>query len=323
MTALAISVVIPTRNPDRARLQEVLGALQAQTLASDRWEVCLVDNGSTPPLRRESFAAPASLRIVREERPGLLAARAAGIRATTGRHLVFIDDDTVPASDFLALAVAFMDAQPEVGTAGGRILPRYLSPPHAWIDVVAWLLALRDNGPEPLRWSADQGGQLPCWTPIGAGLLARRTALVPGYLSHVETHAADIARISWQGQGAGGVEDKDLVLHCLRAGWATAYIPELVLHHIIPAERLTLAYFEKLLPTVQRLWVQTAFAHGFELRPLVHPRTLVLRKAKAWFVFQAWRSPAHRLRWLASCGQLDGLAACRRLPIRYPVPASS
>lgn len=316
MIAPAISVVLPTRNPDRARLAEVLTALRGQTLPAGAAEICVIDNGSTPALDAAGLGG-GSLRVVREERPGLLAARLCGLHSTTGRYLVFIDDDTVPEPDFLAAAVAFMDAHPHMGTAGGKILPRYLSPPPAWIESVAWLLAVRDNGPRPLQWSAQGGAPLPNWTPIGAGLLVRRAALVPGYLRHVAAHSTEIEHISWRGQGVGGVEDKDLVLHCLRAGWSTGYTPSMVLHHIIPPSRMQLAYFEKLLPPMEKMWAQTLHAHGFESHPPVHPATLPLRKIKAWFAFRAWRSPVHRLRWLESCGYLDGLAANHRQPTRY------
>jgi hypothetical protein len=317
MTLPAISVVIPTRNPNRERLGEVLAALRSQTLPAGGAEICLVDNGSTPALSAPELGAEGWLRIVREERPGLLAARLCGLHHTTAPSLVFIDDDTVPAPGFLAAAVAFLDAHPRMGTAGGKILPRYLAPLPPALESFSWMLALRDSGNQPLEWSTQDGTALPHWTPIGAGLLVRRAALVPGYVRHVAAHAADIERISWRGQGIGGVEDKDLVLHCLRNGWSTGYAPDMALTHIIPPQRTQQGYFEKLLPSMQKMWAQTLHAHGFETHAPIPPATLWPRKIKAWFAFQAWRSPAHRLNWLGSCGHLEGLAANYRHPVRY------
>jgi len=317
MTDVRISVVLPTRNPHRGRLAEVLAALGQQTLPTPQWEVCLIDNGSSPPLTPGDFAVSFSLRIVPEPHAGLLWARRRGIEETRGDYLVFIDDDTIPDAGFLAAAVAFMDGHPRAATAGGRIDPRFEAAPPPWIDSVAWLLALRNNGPETLEWSVASGTPFPHWTPIGAGLLARRTALVPGYLRHMDENAAAIERLSWGGQGAGGTEDKDLVLHTLRAGWSTGYEPAMRLVHIIPASRLEASYFEALLPRVQRLWAQTQYAHGFASRPPIHPATLPLRAAKAWLVLRAWRSRENRFGWLAMCGYLAGLAACHRHPVRY------
>lgn len=240
MTAPTLSVVIPTRNPDRERLHEVLAALGRQTeISTGIAEVCLVDNGSTPALGATDLGPDTPrVQIVREEKPELLAARLCGLHHTLGRYVVFIDDDTVPGPGFRAAAIAFMETHPRMGTAGGKILPRYLAPPPPWLDTVTWLLALRDNGPAPLEWNTRLGTAFPHWSPIGAGLLVRREALEPGYPEHVATHAAEIERISWRGQGAGGVEDKCFVLHCLRAGWSTGNTPDMHLTHIIPAEYL-------------------------------------------------------------------------------------
>lgn len=316
MTTPAISIVIPTRNPNRERLREVLEALLKQSLAPREWEICLVDNGSNPALRADDFQECTQIHIVSEEHPGLLAARLCGLTHTRGALIVFIDDDTVPNQDFLQAAVAFMEAHPQVGVAGGKILPRYLGQPPEWMNDFTWALALRDNGPDALEWNLSSGKPLPSWTPIGAGLLVRRTAVDPNYLRHVKAHGDQIAKISWKGQGVGGVEDKDLVLHCLRAGWSAGYAPEMVLTHIIPPTRMEYPYFEKLLPALEKMWSQTLHAHGFETYPPIRRWTLPLRKLKAWFSFRAWRSPAHKLRWLESCGYLEGLAE-NRLASRY------
>lgn len=318
MNPLRIVVIIPTRNPNRERLHEVLDALRKQDLPATAWELCLLDNGSTPALEPDLVDGFAHAQVVRETRPGLLWARLTGLRRTSAPVLVFIDDDTVPHPHFLSAAVEFMDAHPHVATAGGKILPRFLAAPPDWLEHAGWALALRDNGSEPLTWSQAAGGDLPHWTPIGAGLIVRRAALEPAYVTHVETHAALIERISWKGQGCGGVEDKDLVLHCLRRGWATGYTPAAVLTHIIPPNRLELSYFEKLIPAVQTLWARTLFAHGFNTRAPIPWWMLPLRQLKAWFAFKAWQSPTNRLQWLAACGFLAGLAAIARDPVRYP-----
>lgn len=303
-----ISVVLPARNPHRGRLAEVVAGLAAQSLPAAQWEFCLVDNGSVPALQIEEIAGlAAATRVVAEPRAGLLWARLVGLHATRGEYVVFIDDDTVPDENFLAAAVAFMDARPRVGTAGGKIAGRFEATPPAWIKDALWCLALRDSGERPLEWSLGDGG-FPAWTPIGAGLLTRRAALMPAYTSHVASHAAAIEKNSWVGQGAGGVEDKDLVLLCLRAGWSTGYAPEMKLTHIIPSGRLELAYFERLIPRLERIWMRTLHAHGMDVFPPIHPATLWLRQAKAWVAFRAWRSPAERLAWCSALGRLRGLA---------------
>lgn len=315
-----ISVVIPTRNPDRSRLGEVLAALGQQSLSTDAWELCLVDNGSVPQLRPEDLGEyPANRRVVTEPRAGLLWARLCGLRETRGEYVVFIDDDTVPDTNFLQAAVSFMSGRPRVATAGGIISGRFAVLKPAWIECALWCLALRDNGGDPLEWALGEG-EFPSWTPIGAGLLTRRAALEPGYVAHVANNWQAIETNSWVGQGAGGVEDKDLVLHCLRAGWSTGYAPEMKLTHLIPASRLERSYIERLIPKLERIWMRTLHAHALDEYPPIHPLTLWLRQTKAWFVMRAWSSPSARISWLSSCGRLRGLADNYQNPARYAVP---
>jgi hypothetical protein len=136
----------------------------------------------------------------------------------------------------------------------------------------------------------------------------------------VERNRSGILQRSWKGQGIGGVEDKDLVLHTLAAGWQTGYCPSMQLTHIIPANRLTPEYFARIVPALQTMWAQTLHAHGLELHPPINPNTLPLRKLKAWWVFKAWASVPNRLQWLQSCGYLEGLAENHRDNVRYARP---
>ena len=106
MTTPALAVVLPTRNPDRARLTEVLAAIRAQVPPEGGLELCVVDNGSSPPLTASEVAAGGVVRLLTEPRVGLIDARLCGVSATTAPLLVFMDDDTVPASDYLLQAAA-------------------------------------------------------------------------------------------------------------------------------------------------------------------------------------------------------------------------
>ncbi len=317
---MKVSVILPTRNPDQTRLMQVLAGLARQDLPPVDWELVIIDNASEPPLPPDlGRTAHAQARVVREPKAGLLWARAAGMRATTGEVLFFLDDDTVPAPPCLREIGEFMAGRAEVATAGGRILPSYAAEPPPWLDATAWALALRDWGDSPRQWAATDGGSLPNWTPIGAGLIVRRAA-VPPYLDHVAAHGDTIHRLSWCGQGSGGNEDVDLVLFLLRVGWATAYAPRVELMHLIPAHRLAPAYLATLVFNLSYLWMRTLHAHGFDFIPPVTPATLPWRKLKAWFAFRAWRGMRERLDWKISCGRLEGLAANHREPFRYPAP---
>jgi glycosyltransferase involved in cell wall biosynthesis len=86
-------VVIPTYN--RATIvRETLAHLARQTLPADKIEVCLVDDGSTdgtPALITDEL--PFALSFLQHNRQGATAARNAGVSASRGEVLVFLDDD--------------------------------------------------------------------------------------------------------------------------------------------------------------------------------------------------------------------------------------
>ncbi|MDX6696685.1 MAG: hypothetical protein QOE65_82 [Solirubrobacteraceae bacterium] len=95
-------MIVPTR--DRlAKLQRTVDALETQVLGEHRAELVVVDNGSrddTVPVLRERLARfpwPAAVHVQRK--PGASAARNLGVERSSGRLLVFVGDDTRPASD--------------------------------------------------------------------------------------------------------------------------------------------------------------------------------------------------------------------------------
>jgi glycosyltransferase involved in cell wall biosynthesis len=98
---MEISVVIPTHNRSAA-LAKTLLKLSNQQFAKS-WEAIVVNNRSTDDtdevVRRQRFPAP--LRLVHEEKPGVAAARNAGIAVARGRYVILVDDDILVEPDFL------------------------------------------------------------------------------------------------------------------------------------------------------------------------------------------------------------------------------
>ncbi|HTJ78562.1 MAG TPA: glycosyltransferase [Rariglobus sp.] len=315
---LQLSVVIPTRNPNPERLAAVLAGLAAQTLPSEAWELILVDNGSTLSPSLGELAAHPNARVIDEPRPGTLWARLAGLRAAQAPVILCIDDDAVPTPESARAVLDYMAAHPDVATAGGRIKPDFESPPPEWMPEVGWALALRDWGDSPLSWKITDGGNLPDWTAVGAGLVVRRDALHP-YYRHVEAHSDQILMRSWRGQGIGSLEDKDLVLCLIRAGWATGYCPDLRQTHLIPSRRLQACYFADLLPALQEMWMRTLHAYGFDIHPSIPAWSAIPRKLRAWFRLKAYSGTAGYLAWRAACGSFTGLAANHRDSFRYQI----
>jgi GT2 family glycosyltransferase len=117
---IALSVVINTK--DRADvLRLCLGALQAQTLAPERWEIVVVDDGSQDDGTARAVGAyrgAAPCRLVRRDHGGCAAARNTGIDAAVGRCVLFLGDDVFAEPNLLEEHLAAHDQRPQTAVVG-------------------------------------------------------------------------------------------------------------------------------------------------------------------------------------------------------------
>ena len=106
-----VSVVVTTFNGKPGFLADAIGSLAAQTYPADRFEVILVDDGSTDPAALAKMASLAPLFTERGWRQlhtanGYLgAARNAGVAVAAGAFLMFMDDDNLAKPGELATFV--------------------------------------------------------------------------------------------------------------------------------------------------------------------------------------------------------------------------
>jgi GT2 family glycosyltransferase len=110
----SITVQLCTYNR-RALLARVLDALFEQDLDPDRYEVVLVDDGSTDG-SFESIVArchpPCAFYVVRQRNAGLARGRNVGIARARGNIILFMDDDVLATRGLLSAHVRFHAAQP-------------------------------------------------------------------------------------------------------------------------------------------------------------------------------------------------------------------
>jgi GT2 family glycosyltransferase len=122
MQALAVSIVIPTRN--RARYLEVaLASLAGQDLDAPH-EVLVVDDGSGDDT--EAVVVAAGSRYIRQpSRAGLNAGRNAGVRASAAPVIAFLDDDVFAPPGWLRALRDGVERRPEFEAFGGPIRARF------------------------------------------------------------------------------------------------------------------------------------------------------------------------------------------------------
>lgn len=301
-----VSVIVPAHNPDARRLGRVLHALNAQSLDPNRWELLVIDNGSRPPLDPAMFQGlQVVARIVVESEAGLTAARRRGLAEARGACCVFVDDDNVLVSSYLAEAARILDDDPSIGAAGGPVTAEFETEPAPWTTEFFPLLALRDLGRESLtaqlQCSGHRRREYPACAPVGAGMVLRRAAAESWLRAPNGGQLSDRCGATLSSAG-----DNDIVLTVLGAGWRVGYYPELRLTHLIPAARLSPGYLARLNRGIQQSWMQVLLRHRANPWPPLTPFGATLRKAKAWLTYQPWRSAAHRVRWQGACGHFDG-----------------
>ena len=201
---LRVAVVVATRDRPEM-LARTLDALRAALGPDD--EAVVVDSASRTDAPAAAAAA-AGFPVVRCDRPGLSVARNAGVSATSAPVVAFTDDDCLVRRDWTdAIAEAFTDAH--LGFVSGAVLPDRSDGP----------VLTTETSCRPLRFTA---GEDPVGMGHGASMAFRRDAL------------RDIGGFDEQ-LGAGGrlraAEDTDAFWRVLRAGWAGAYVPGVVVTH--------------------------------------------------------------------------------------------
>lgn len=126
-----VSVVMATFN-QAATLPETLRSLRAQTLAPERWELIIIDDGSTDAtaeiLRREAGTA----RVVRQENQGLPTACNRGLELAFGEYFTRIDSDDFAEPGWLETLVRALDSDRQAVCA---VPDRREGSEHAWRTV--------------------------------------------------------------------------------------------------------------------------------------------------------------------------------------------
>src|SRR5512134_3029901 len=135
MQSLPVSIIVPVRNGAQS-LPACLEALLAQSLPRDRYEVVVVDDGSTDP--SAAIARASGVTCLSIPPAGPSAARNHGARHARGDLLLFTDADCAPAPDWAAtLLAAFADREVAGAKGAYRTRERGLVPRFVQIEYLS------------------------------------------------------------------------------------------------------------------------------------------------------------------------------------------
>jgi glucosyl-dolichyl phosphate glucuronosyltransferase len=232
---MRFSVIIPTYN--RAHeLGETLASI-GKLRVSAPWEMIVVDNHSTDSTREVVLNAaktfPVPLHYVFEPEAGRSAALNAGIKRATGEIIATTDDDVRVEPDWLDQAEAGLDRE-ACDFVGGKVLPIWGGERPVWLANQGgrhWaVIALQDHGPKPVEFGSR-------YAPLGVNLAFKRQAL--------ELVGPWDPRIGRKAGTLLGQEVREWLLRARAAGLKGMYIPEMIVHHVIPGDRLNKRYFRR------------------------------------------------------------------------------
>lgn len=215
-----------------------LRSVAEQSHPATEWECVVVDNNSSDDTRHhvEIFCAehPAlQLHYLFEEKQGLSYARNAGIAASRGEVVAFIDDDERIVEDFVGAYVDFFAEHPEAVAAGGKIVAEYPTGRPTWMSRYT---------EQPIANPMDFGDKVsrfPSGRIPGGGNMAMHRIL----LDEVGVFNTSLGRT---GKRLIGGEESELFERIADKGYEWYYVPRAVMYHIIPSEKLTEEYFERL-----------------------------------------------------------------------------
>lgn len=231
MAELPALLVCICTNGTPERVRATLAAACAQSTAAPGSEVVLVASGLGAAEREAHRRQAGELGArVLDAPAGTAAARNRALEeARDDDVLAFIDDDVVPAPDWLAkLRERWERAGTDVACIGGAVEPRWEEPPPAWVsERIATAFALLDLGPGTVE--LDPGRAQGVWTANASFRAAalREAGGFPAWLG------------PWRDAAIIG-EDSAAQRRLAERGGRILYAGDVRVAHLIPASRLRL-----------------------------------------------------------------------------------
>jgi glycosyltransferase involved in cell wall biosynthesis len=169
--SLRFSVVVPTYNRPE-HLRGCLGALAGLDYPRERFEVIVVDDGSTTDLTPvvDEVAGRIQARLLRQANGGPGPARNNGAAAARAPYVAFTDDDCRPRPDWLSVLEACFEQHPDalIGGPTENLLPE---DPYArtWQAIIEMAYAYFNEPNGPSRLIASNNMALPRATFLALG----------------------------------------------------------------------------------------------------------------------------------------------------------
>jgi GT2 family glycosyltransferase len=208
-----VSIVMLTHN----RVEEVTSPLQHLLDLPERVQIVVVDNGSVDGTALALATRFPEIEVIRLQENVGAAARNIGIRRVRTPYVALCDDDTWWAPGSLTRAADLLDRHPRLAIITGRVLVRSEQRED---ETCARMAA------SPLPSHIGMPGSAILGFLAGASMIRRSAFLAVG---------------GFEARFFIGGEESLVAVDLAAAGWAMAYIPDVVIHHHPSARRDSLA----------------------------------------------------------------------------------
>jgi len=253
------------------------------------------------------------LRWIEESNPGKSRALNTAIPQSRAPLIAFVDDDHRVDHGYLeALCDAFR-RYPDADLFCGRILPDWDGNEPDWVHdegpyrIYPLPVPRFELGPEPMRVPPGVA------TPGGGNLTIRRNLF--------EQVGPFLLELGPQGHDLGGAEDIEWVRRAIAGGARLQYVPDMLQHHYVDPDRLTLRYlmakaYER---SSSMIRLSTELTERRRLPPYM------IRKALSYAVFALTSLTSRRRRFYltrlaAALGEIKGFHLLRRATINSGQP---
>jgi glucosyl-dolichyl phosphate glucuronosyltransferase len=233
---MKLDVLIPTYNRSELLKRALDSLLRARVPEGLSVRVTVVDNNSQDDTRQvvEDYMERSNglIHYLFEAEQGKSSALNAGIAATHGELIGMIDNDEEVDEGWLERVHSAFLAD-DVDFIGGACKPRWGAEQPDWLPknyqaVIGWV----ESGDEVLVFGETYDGVL-----MGGNAVIKRSIL-----QKVGNYSTALGP---KGERLLAAEDEDMSERLLAAGARGLYLPDLVIYHYVPPERLTKRYHRR------------------------------------------------------------------------------
>lgn len=209
-----VSIILINYNAGEMTL-DCIESIKAQTKAVS-YEIIVIDNASKDGSRERLEALEGIKLISNEENVGFGRANNLGIKAASGRNVLFLNNDTLLRNDAISILSKHLDANPGTGACGGNLFNEDGTP--GWSYETVFPTLIQETGLFRKKETFNTEGRIKEVAQIiGADLMVRRSILedVGGFSPEFFLYR----------------EETELCFRIKKAGYSIKSIPEAEITH--------------------------------------------------------------------------------------------